>query len=96
MPVGQDGILRGVGNPAVPAAGTVHAKRRYCPAFGTTTILVNEASMTSEEMQRSIEAHDRQIGALVSLLAGLSGRLDQLVRLAEIQNARLERLEGGK
>jgi hypothetical protein len=50
--------------------------------------------MTFEEMQRSIEAHDRQIGAVVSLLASLSGRLDQLVRLAEIQNARLDRLEG--
>ena len=50
--------------------------------------------MTGEEMQRSIEAHDRQIEAVVTLLASLSGRLDQLVRLAEIQNARLERLEG--
>lgn len=50
--------------------------------------------MSGEEMERSIEAHDRQIGSLVELLASLSGRLDQLVHLAEIQNARLNRLEG--
>lgn len=50
--------------------------------------------MTSEEMQRSIEAHDRQLDTVVSLLASLAGRLDQLVHLAEVQNARLERLEG--
>ena len=47
-------------------------------------------------MERSIEAHDRQIESVFRLLASLSGRLDQLVHLAEIQNARIERLEGGK
>lgn len=49
--------------------------------------------MDWQEMEKSIAAHDRQIEAVVTLLASLSGRLDQLVRLAEIQNARLDRLE---
>jgi len=49
--------------------------------------------MTNDEMQRSIEAHDRQLDTVVGLLASLAGRLDSLVKLAEIQNARLTRLE---
>jgi len=52
--------------------------------------------MDWQEMQQSIDAHDRQIGSLVSLMASLSERLDQLVRLAEIQNARMDRLEGDR
>jgi len=49
--------------------------------------------MTSEEMQKSIEAHDRQIDSVVSLLASLAQRLNSLVRLAELQNERISRLE---
>jgi hypothetical protein len=49
--------------------------------------------MTSEEMQKSIEAHDRQIDSVVSLLASLAERLNSLVRLAELQNERISRLE---
>jgi hypothetical protein len=49
--------------------------------------------MTSEEMQRSIEAHDRQLDTVVALLASLAERLSSLVRLSEIQNERLTRLE---
>lgn len=49
--------------------------------------------MTNEEMQRSIEAHDRQLNTVVGLLASLAERLDSLVRLAELQNTRITRLE---
>jgi hypothetical protein len=49
--------------------------------------------MTNEEMQRSIEAHDRQLDTVVGLLASLAERLTALVRVSEIQNARLMRLE---
>jgi hypothetical protein len=42
--------------------------------------------MTNEEMQRSIEAHDRQLNTVVALLASLADRLNSLVRLAELQN----------
>ena len=49
--------------------------------------------MTNEEMQRSIEAHDRQLDTVVGLLASLAERLNSLVRLAELQNARITRLE---
>jgi hypothetical protein len=50
--------------------------------------------MTNEEMQHSIEAHDRQINSVVALLATLAERLNSLVHLAEIQNQRITRLEG--
>jgi hypothetical protein len=49
--------------------------------------------MTNEELQRSIEAHDRQLDTVVGLLASLAERLSSLVRLSEIQNERLSRLE---
>ena len=49
--------------------------------------------MTNKEMQRSIEAHDRQLDTVVGLLASLAERLNSLVRLAELQNARITRLE---
>jgi hypothetical protein len=49
--------------------------------------------MTNDEMQRSIEAHDRQLDTVVSLLASLADRLNSLVRVAELQEARLARLE---
>jgi hypothetical protein len=56
--------------------------------------------MTYKEIQKSIESHDRQLNALISWLADFSERLDKqeknidgLVRLAEIQNERLTRLE---
>jgi hypothetical protein len=45
--------------------------------------------MTNEEMQRSIEAHDRQLDTVVALLASLAERLSSLVRLSELRNARL-------
>lgn len=51
------------------------------------------SSMTSEEMQRSIEAHDRQLETIVGLPASLAGRPDSLLRLAELQNERSTRLE---
>jgi hypothetical protein len=44
-------------------------------------------------MQRSIEAHDRQLNTVVSLLASVAERLNSLVRLAELRNARIARLE---
>lgn len=50
--------------------------------------------MTNDEMQASIEAHDRQLDTIVGLLASLAERLASLVTLSEIQNARLTRLEG--
>ncbi len=50
--------------------------------------------MTFDELQRSVESHDRQLDAIVSTLASLSERLTQLTTLAEIQNARITRLEG--
>jgi len=50
--------------------------------------------MTNEEMQRSIEAHDRQLNTIVGLLADLADRISGLTRLAEIQNERITRLEG--
>jgi hypothetical protein len=50
--------------------------------------------MTNDEMQRSIEAHDRQLDTVLALLASLAERLSSLVRLSEIQNERLTRLEG--
>jgi hypothetical protein len=49
--------------------------------------------MTNEGIQRSIEAHDRQLDTVVGVLASLAERLDSLVRLAEIQNSRITRLE---
>jgi hypothetical protein len=49
--------------------------------------------MTFEEIEKSIKAHDRQLDVVVSTLASLAERLTQLVNLAEIQNARLTRLE---
>jgi hypothetical protein len=49
--------------------------------------------MTNEEMQKSIEAHDRQLNTVVALLASLAERLNSLVHLSEIQNERLTRLE---
>jgi hypothetical protein len=49
--------------------------------------------MTFEEMQRSIEAHDRQLDTVVALLASLAERLTALVRVSELQDARLRRLE---
>jgi hypothetical protein len=49
--------------------------------------------MTFEEMQRSIEAHDRQLDSVVALLASLAERLTALVRPSELQDARLRRLE---
>lgn len=52
--------------------------------------------MTNEEMQRSIEAHDRQLDTIVGLLASLAERLNSLVRLSEIQNERLTRPEEGR
>ena len=51
--------------------------------------------MSYEEMQKSIADHDRQIASVVSLLATLAERITGLVNLAEIQNARLTRLEDG-
>lgn len=50
--------------------------------------------MTNAEMQKSIEAHDRQLDTIVGVLASLAERLGALVRLAEIQNERITRLEG--
>jgi hypothetical protein len=50
--------------------------------------------MTNEEMQSSIEAHDRQLDTVVGVLASVAERLDSLVRLAEIQNERISRFEG--
>ena len=50
--------------------------------------------MTLEEVERSIEAHDRQLNTVVHLLADLANRLSDLVRVSEIQNERLSRLEG--
>jgi len=50
--------------------------------------------MTFEEMERSIQAHDRQLDTVIHLLADLANRLNGLVRLSEIQNERLTRLEG--
>jgi len=52
--------------------------------------------MTNEEMQRSIEAHDRQLNTVVALLASLAERLSSLVRVSEIQHERIARLEGAK
>lgn len=52
--------------------------------------------MTNDELQRSIEAHDRQLDTVVALLASLAERLNSLVRLAELQNQRITRLEGGQ
>lgn len=49
--------------------------------------------MTNEEMQASIEAHDRQLNTVVALLASLAERLSTLVGVTEVQNARLTRLE---
>ncbi len=49
--------------------------------------------MTGKEIETSIKAHDRQLDVIVSTLASLAERLTQLVNLAEIQNARLTRLE---
>lgn len=49
--------------------------------------------MTNDEMQQSIEAHDRQLDTVVGLLASLAERLESLVRLAELQNTRITRLE---
>ncbi len=51
--------------------------------------------MTNEEIQRSIEAHDRQLDTVVRVLATLAEDLNQLVKVAGIQNARITRLEGG-
>lgn len=49
--------------------------------------------MTNEEIQRSIEAHYRQLETVVGQQASLAERLDSLVRLAELQNSRITRLE---
>jgi hypothetical protein len=50
--------------------------------------------MTNDEMQHSIEAPDRQLDAIVKLLASLAERLSELLRVTEIQNTRITRLEG--
>jgi hypothetical protein len=50
--------------------------------------------MDNEQIQKTIEAHDRQLDTIVGVLASLAERLDSLVRLAEIQNERITRLEG--
>ncbi len=49
--------------------------------------------MTPEQMQRSIEAHDRQLDTVVGLLASLAERLNALLRVAELQHDRITRLE---
>ena len=49
--------------------------------------------MTFEELRRSVEAHDRQLGTVVGLLASLAERLSALVRVSELQDTRLRRLE---
>ena len=41
--------------------------------------------MTHDEMQKSVEAHDRQLNTVIALLATLSERLSELVRVSEIQ-----------
>jgi hypothetical protein len=48
--------------------------------------------MDFKEIEQSIAAHDRQIDAVIGLLASLAERLDSLVRVAEIQNRRITRL----
>jgi len=50
--------------------------------------------MTGEEAQRSIEADDKQLNTIVGVLASLAERLNSLVRLAELQNERITKLEG--
>lgn len=55
-----------------------------------------EQTMTYQEMQKSIEAHDRQLDTIVRLLASLADRLTDLVRVTELQNTRLSRLEGDR
>lgn len=52
--------------------------------------------MDNEQIQKTIEAHDRQLDTVVGVLASLAERLDSLVRLAEIRNERITRLEGQK
>ncbi len=49
--------------------------------------------MTPEDMQRSIEAHDRQLDTIVGLMASLAERINALVRVSELQHERLKRLE---
>jgi hypothetical protein len=49
--------------------------------------------MTYEEMQRSIESHDRQLDAIIQILATVSESLASLERTASIQNERIKRLE---
>jgi len=49
--------------------------------------------MDINEIQRSVEAHDRQLDTIVAVLASLAERLDSLVRLAEIQDRSITRLE---
>jgi len=49
--------------------------------------------MTFDEIQCSVEARDRQLDTVVALLASLADRLSALVRVSEIQDARLRRLE---
>ena len=50
--------------------------------------------MTNDEMQKSIEKHDRQLDTIVALLASLAERLSDLTRIAEIHERRIEGLEG--
>ncbi len=54
---------------------------------------VKRTDMTNDEMQHSIEAHDRQLDTIVKLLASLAERLSELLRVTEIQNTRIMRLE---
>ena len=64
--------------------------------------------MTGEEMERSIEAHDRQLEVVVATLASMSEKIDKLVavtnqdaeniralaRVAELRERRITHLEG--
>lgn len=49
--------------------------------------------MTPEEFKERDEKRDRQLDTVVSLLATLAEQISGLVRLADIQNQRITRLE---
>ncbi len=49
--------------------------------------------MRHDEMQKSVEARDCQLNTVIGLLATLSERRSELVRVSEIQHQRITHLE---
>ena len=49
--------------------------------------------MTNDEIRKSVEARERQLNTIIALLATLSERLGELVRVSEIHHQRITHLE---